>query len=43
MKEEKQTIGDIINKASATIISSVDENGFPNTKAIQTPKKVTYK
>jgi general stress protein 26 len=39
MKDANKTIGDMIDKASATIISSVDENGFPNTKAMLPPRK----
>jgi general stress protein 26 len=39
MKDANKTIGDLIDKANATIISSVDENGFPNTKAMLPPRK----
>lgn len=39
MRDANKTIGDMIDKASATIISSVDENGFPNTKAMLPPRK----
>lgn len=39
MKDANKTIGEMIDKASATIISSVDENGFPNTKAMLPPRK----
>ena len=39
MKDTNKTIGDMIDKASTTIISSVDENGFPNTKAMLPPRK----
>lgn len=39
MKDTRKTIGDIIDKANATIISSVDVNGFPNTKAMLPPRK----
>jgi general stress protein 26 len=34
-----KTIGDLIDNASATIISSIDESGFPNTKAMLPPRK----
>jgi general stress protein 26 len=39
MKNFIKTVGDIIEKASVSIISSVDENGFPNTKAMLPPRK----
>ena len=39
MKDTTKTIGDMIDKASATIISSIDEDGFPNTKAMLPPRK----
>jgi len=39
MRDANKTIGDMIDKASATVISSVDENGFPNTKAMLPPRK----
>lgn len=39
MRDANKTIWDMIDKASATIISSVDENGFPNTKAMLPPRK----
>jgi general stress protein 26 len=39
MKNFVKTVGDIIDKASVSIISSVDENGFPNTKAMLPPRK----
>jgi len=39
MRDANKTIGDMIDRASATIISSVDENGFPNTKAMLPPRK----
>ena len=38
MKDVNKTVGDLIDKASATIISSIDENGFPNTKAMLPPR-----
>ncbi|MBN1424168.1 pyridoxamine 5'-phosphate oxidase family protein [Candidatus Fermentibacteria bacterium] len=39
MREPAQTIGNMIDKASTAIISSVDESGFPNTKAMLPPRK----
>jgi general stress protein 26 len=39
MKNFVKTVGDIIDKASVSIISSVDENGFPNTKAMLPPRQ----
>ena len=33
MRDAGKTIGDIIDKATFTIISSIDDEGFPNTKA----------
>jgi general stress protein 26 len=39
MKDANKTIGGMIDKASSTIISSIDENGFPNTKAMLPPRK----
>ncbi len=39
MRDAEKTIGNIIDKASISIISSVDENGFPNSKAMLPPRK----
>jgi general stress protein 26 len=39
MKNFVKTVGNIVDKASVSIISSVDENGFPNTKAMLPPRK----
>jgi general stress protein 26 len=39
MKDPNNTIGNMIDKASVSIISSVDENGFPNSKAMLPPRK----
>jgi len=39
MKNLVETIGNLIEKQSVSFISSVDENGFPNTKAVLTPAK----
>jgi general stress protein 26 len=40
MKDITKTIGSVIGNASVSIISSVDEGGFPNTKAMLPPRKV---
>ena len=34
-----QTIGDLIDKQKVALISSVDKEGFPNTKAMLPPRK----
>ena len=39
MRDAEKTIGNIIDKASISIISSVDEDGFPNSKAMLPPRK----
>ena len=39
MKNPIETIGNLIEKQSISFISSVDENGFPNTKAMLPPVK----
>ena len=39
MRDSEKTIGNIIDKTKVTLISSVDENGFPNTKAMLPPRK----
>lgn len=39
MNDVEKTIGNLIDKAPASIISSIDENGFPNTKAMLPPRK----
>jgi len=39
MRDAEKTIGNMIDKISISIISSVDEVGFPNTKAMLPPKK----
>ncbi|MEK6646775.1 MAG: pyridoxamine 5'-phosphate oxidase family protein [Candidatus Firestonebacteria bacterium] len=39
MRDSIKTIGDLIDKATVSIISSVDEAGFPNTKAMLVPRK----
>jgi general stress protein 26 len=39
MRGADKTIGNLIDKASVSIISSVDEEGFPNSKAMLPPRK----
>jgi general stress protein 26 len=39
MRDIEKTIGNLIDKAGVSIISSVDEAGFPNTKAMIPPRK----
>ena len=39
MRDAVQTIGNLIDKQSASLISSVDVDGFPNTKAMLSPRK----
>ncbi len=39
MRNPEKTIGNIIDKTNISIISSVDEKGFPNTKAMLPPRK----
>ena len=39
MRDSEKTIGNIIDKVTVSIISSVDENDFPNTKAMLSPRK----
>ena len=38
MKDAVLTIGNMIDKANVSIISSIDETGFPNTKAMLPPQ-----
>jgi general stress protein 26 len=38
MRDTVKTIGNLIDKASSSIISSVDSEGFPNTKAMLSPR-----
>ena len=37
MRNPEETIGNLIDKQSVSFISSVDENGYPNTKAMLAP------
>jgi general stress protein 26 len=39
MRNPQETIGNLIDKQSISFISSVDESGFPNTKAMLPPVK----
>lgn len=39
MRDHEKTIGNLIDKVSVSIISSIDEVGFPNTKAMLPPRK----
>jgi len=39
MKNPMETIGNLIEKQSTSFISSIDENGYPNTKAMLAPCK----
>ena len=40
MRDPKKTIGNIIDKAAVSVISSVDADGFPNSKAMLPPRKL---
>lgn len=39
MRDSEKTVGNIIDKQKICYISSVDEDGFPNTKAMLQPRK----
>lgn len=39
MRDAEKTIGNILDKQSIVYIGSVDEDGFPNTKAMLAPRK----
>ena len=39
MRNAVQTVGNMIDKTTVSIISSIDEDGFPNTKAMLPPRK----
>lgn len=39
MRDAEKTIGNMIDKTSVSIIGSVDEAGFPTTKAMLPPRK----
>lgn len=38
MRDASKTVGNLIDKQSTAFISSVDQEGFPNTKAILAPR-----
>lgn len=38
MRNPEETIGNLIDKQNVAFISSVDENGYPNTKAMLPPR-----
>ena len=39
MRNPESTIGNLIDKQKTAYISSIDSNGFPNTKAMLAPRK----
>lgn len=39
MRNSEQTIGNLVDKQTIAFISSVDEEGFPNMKAMLAPRK----
>ena len=39
MRDSLKTIGNLIDKTTVSIISSVDQAGFPNSKAMLPPRK----
>lgn len=39
MRDPEQTIGNLIDKQGVAFISSIDSEGFPNTKAMLPPRK----
>jgi general stress protein 26 len=39
LRDPANTIGNIIDNVNVSIISSVDEDGYPNTKAMLAPRK----
>jgi general stress protein 26 len=39
LRNPEQTIGNLIDKQSVSFVSSVDEDGFPNSKAMLPPRK----
>ena len=39
MRDSEKTIGNLIDKQTIAYISSVDEEGYPNTKAMYAPRK----
>jgi general stress protein 26 len=39
LRDAEKTIGNLVDKQNVSFISSVDEEGFPNTKAMLPPRK----
>ncbi len=39
LRDAEKSIGNLIDKQNVSLISSVDEEGFPNTKAMLAPRK----
>lgn len=39
MRDVEKTVGNVIDKQSICYISSIDEEGYPNTKAMLKPRK----
>lgn len=39
MRDAAKTIGGIIDKSGVSVIGSVDQEGFPNAKAMLKPRK----
>lgn len=39
MKDVEQTVGNLIDKAGVSFIASIDNDGFPNMKAMLPPRK----
>jgi len=39
MRDPEQTIGNLIDRQSVAFISSIDDDGFPNTKAMLPPRQ----
>jgi len=39
LRDAEKTIGNLIDKQGTAFISSIDETGFPNTKAMLPPRK----
>ena len=39
MKDAEKTIGNMIDKQTVSFIASIDEDGFPNMKAMLQPRK----
>ena len=39
LRDPEKTVGNIMDKQSIAYISSIDEEGFPNTKAMLAPRK----